>query len=200
MRLQSCCYRAVSAFAFHGRRIRSGKSISYFSVILRTKPGSGGHAAGRGRNEFARFARFNDPAQRAEGIPDPNAATTFKASKLDWHDLTRPRHQEWLSLYRKLLKLRCEHIVPRCSPGSDVPREANYKVRGDDHGLHRALGVSGPLETLSAHESWSRWPSRESQPSRFAEMIYASEEVTDECAEAGEGTLPPWSVVWFLES
>ena len=36
--------------------------------------------AGR-RNEFARFTRFNDPAAR-KGIPDPNAESTFEASRL----------------------------------------------------------------------------------------------------------------------
>src|SRR5205807_9029199 len=38
--------------------------------------------AGR-RNEFARFARFNNPSAREE-IPDPNATATFAASRLDW--------------------------------------------------------------------------------------------------------------------
>src|ERR1700723_3249814 len=64
-------------------------------------------AAGR-RNEFARFARFSDPDSRA-GIPDPNVASTFEASRLDWGDLTEPRHREWLRFYRQLLKLRWQH-------------------------------------------------------------------------------------------
>src|SRR5690606_10289037 len=34
------------------------------------------------RNEFAHFAAFADPQQRAR-IPDPNAADTFEASRLD---------------------------------------------------------------------------------------------------------------------
>src|SRR5580698_5463588 len=71
--------------------------------------------AGR-RNEFARFARFRDPAER-ERIPDPNDAKTFKASQLNWSVLVQPGHRDWLRFYRKLLGLRREHIVPHLSTG-----------------------------------------------------------------------------------
>jgi len=79
-----------------------------------------------------RFTRFNDPASR-EGIPDPNASTTFKASKLDWHDLAQPRHQEWLNFYRELLKLRAQHIVSRLSGICGI--KAEYEVHADSGGL-----------------------------------------------------------------
>ncbi|HXM67656.1 MAG TPA: malto-oligosyltrehalose trehalohydrolase [Candidatus Acidoferrum sp.] len=149
-------------------------------------------AAGR-RNEFARFARFNDPAAR-EGIPDPNAATTFKASKLDWHDLTHPRHQEWLHFYRELLKLRCEHIVPRLSGGCAV--KANYAPHGDRGGLSAHWEFrDGSKLTLVANIG----PYVLSEiPFPSGQKIYATEEVTEESLKAG--TLPAWSVVWFLKS
>jgi len=146
-------------------------------------------AAGR-RNEFARFARFNDPGAR-EGIPDPNAATTFKASKLDWHDLTRLRHQEWLSLYRKLLKLRSEHIVPLLQAG--CPR-ANYKVHGDSGLTSHWEFPDRSQITLLANLGASA-VSGATLP--IGEMIYASEEVTDSALR--QGRLPAWSVAWFLE-
>lgn len=83
--------------------------------------------AGR-RNEFARFARFNDPADR-ERIPDPNAAATFQDSRLDWTVLAQPRHLDWLKFYRKLLGLRRQHIVSRLSAGCAL--QSDYKVLGD---------------------------------------------------------------------
>jgi malto-oligosyltrehalose trehalohydrolase len=62
--------------------------------------------------EFARFARFADPEAQAM-IPDPNARATFERSKLDWGCTARPQHTAWLTLYRRVLALRREHVVPR---------------------------------------------------------------------------------------
>ena len=67
--------------------------------------------AGR-RREFARFARFSDPAVQAT-IPDPNATDTFTRSKLDWACLAREPHKRWLALYSELLKLRRGKLAPR---------------------------------------------------------------------------------------
>ncbi|MDH5538248.1 MAG: malto-oligosyltrehalose trehalohydrolase [Rhizobacter sp.] len=64
------------------------------------------------RNEFSRFARFSDPARRDQ-IPDPNAEATFLNSKLDWNERDQAGHSDWLALYRDLLRLRHEHLVPR---------------------------------------------------------------------------------------
>jgi maltooligosyltrehalose trehalohydrolase len=61
------------------------------------------------RNEFADFAAFSDPQRRAQ-IPDPNALQTFERSI--------PRFtQAPAALYRQLLGLRQQHIVPHL-PGS----------------------------------------------------------------------------------
>ncbi len=67
--------------------------------------------AGR-RREFARFERFSDPAAQA-AIPDPNAADTFARSRLDWNCTGREPHARWLKLYRSLLTLRRERLVPQ---------------------------------------------------------------------------------------
>jgi len=66
------------------------------------------------RNEFAAFAEFEDPAQRA-AIPDPNDASTFEASiPPTVHDegLSANRRR-WLAWTRSLLAARHQHIVPR---------------------------------------------------------------------------------------
>lgn len=147
-------------------------------------------AAGR-RNEFARFARFNDPLAR-EGIPDPNAVTTFKASKLDWHDLTHPRHQEWLNLYRKLLKLRARHITSRLAGACAA--KAEYQADDKSGRLTSRWSFSdGSTLTLLANLG-AETVTGLTIPT--AEVIYASEKVNEGLLK--KGTLPAWSVVWLL--
>jgi maltooligosyltrehalose trehalohydrolase len=69
-------------------------------------------AVTRGRRaEFARFARFADPGVR-DGIPDPNAASSFSRSKLDWREREHEPHAAWFALYRDLLRLRHASLVP----------------------------------------------------------------------------------------
>ncbi len=71
------------------------------------------------RNEFSAFSAFADPEKR-ERIPDPNARETFEASRPD----LRERSSEIHDLYRQLLQLRREHIVPHLTDaealGADV--------------------------------------------------------------------------------
>jgi maltooligosyltrehalose trehalohydrolase len=62
------------------------------------------------RNEFADFAAFHDPALRAR-IPDPNAPATFAQSTPTF------AASEHADLYRHLLSLRHQHLVPHL-PGS----------------------------------------------------------------------------------
>ncbi|MEM0906207.1 MAG: malto-oligosyltrehalose trehalohydrolase [Pseudomonadota bacterium] len=64
------------------------------------------------RNEFSKFDAFIDPESR-EDIPDPNAAATFEASKIDWSRRNTPEGAAWLTLYRTLLAARREQIAPR---------------------------------------------------------------------------------------
>ena len=70
-------------------------------------------AVSRGRRaEFARFAAFADEAAR-ERIPDPEALTTFLASKLRWDERDDGEHRQRLALVRELLALRRIHLWPR---------------------------------------------------------------------------------------
>jgi maltooligosyltrehalose trehalohydrolase len=147
--------------------------------------------AGR-RNEFARFARFSDPLTR-EAIPDPNAPGTFEASRLDWDAAVQPRHREWLRVYRQLLALRRQHIVPHLSDACDI--KANYDVHAE-HGLT----VEWHFPDSSKLTLWANLgtASISGFPIPAAPMIYASEGVSAETLK--RGTLPGSSVVWFLES
>jgi malto-oligosyltrehalose trehalohydrolase len=148
-------------------------------------------AAGR-RNEFAGFARFSDPESRA-GIPDPNAATTFENSRLDWDELTQSRHREWLGFYRHLLKLRCQNIVPRLSNPCAI--EAHYEVH-EERGLsvHWDFADGSKLDLLAnlgADSLTGLTPPN-------SRIIYASEDNSE--AALTQGALPACSVAWFLES
>src|SRR5271165_527635 len=147
--------------------------------------------AGR-RNEFAHFARFSDPVER-ERIPDPNAASTFAASRLDWSILSESRHREWLSFYRDLLELRCRHIVSHLSAGcifnsgyailGDRSLTANWKFADQSKLMLLANLGTDPLSGMTSPAS---------------QVIFASQETAVNALQMG--TLPPWSVVWFLES
>lgn len=59
------------------------------------------------RREFKGFAAFTSEEARAK-IPDPNALTTFGASKV----VPGEDADDWRSFYRTLLMLRRTHIVP----------------------------------------------------------------------------------------
>ena len=147
--------------------------------------------AGR-RNEFAHFARFRDPAER-EPIPDPSSVTTFEASRLDWDVVVQPRYRDWLRFYRELLKLRCRHVTPRLSAACAV--KSDYKVHGD-RGLtvHWVFPDRSKLILLA---NLGTVPLSGLTPPA-SEIIYSSEEVSADALR--RGTLPAWSVAWFLES
>jgi maltooligosyltrehalose trehalohydrolase len=53
-------------------------------------------------------------------VPNPQAADTFARSKLNWTELSEPRHAEMLAWYRALIRLRRDKVVmpPESSPDS----------------------------------------------------------------------------------
>ncbi len=63
------------------------------------------------RKEFAGFPEFSDPEKLAR-IPDPQAESTFSSAKLDWSELTVPKHDARLQWYRHILRVRHAHIMP----------------------------------------------------------------------------------------
>lgn len=142
------------------------------------------------RGEFARFARFSDPAVR-ERIPDPNDVATFNASRLDWRALTQPDHDAWLKHYRRLLTLRREELAPRLRgmPGG----QASWQRSGD-----RVLAVKWRLGdgsdlALAANLSVVAASGVQRPAGR---LIYHSEALAPDKLDHGE--LPPWSVAWLL--
>ena len=97
------------------------------------------------RNEFAAFSAFADPHKR-EQIPDPNALQTFEASQPKRSASALPAIHD---LYRRLLQLRHQHIIPRLSGtqalGADVLGHAAVSARwrlGDGSELRIDLNLS----------------------------------------------------------
>lgn len=142
------------------------------------------------RREFARFARFADPAIQA-AVPDPNAAQAFLISKLDWSSLDDAAQAGWLAYYRNLLKLRREIIVPRLK--SMEGGAAKFEVFA--LGALRVRWRLGNGSTLWLLANFSKEEIHAAMPAMPAgQMVFASSE------EAAKGELGPWSVVWIPET
>jgi 1,4-alpha-glucan branching enzyme len=137
------------------------------------------------RKEFAAFARFADAKARA-GIPDPNARSTFEASKIRWEDAGKPAQAEWLARHSALLALRSEHIVPRLA---GMGGGAKYEAIGT-HGL-AVDWTLGDGSRLHLRANFGAKP--EPGIGRAPGAILHSE---GDCEGPGLGS---WSGVWSLE-
>lgn len=142
------------------------------------------------RREFARFARFNNPAAQAS-IPDPGAVATFEASKLNWSSLEQDTHTDWLTFYRTLLHLRATQIVPRArgARSSGAARLAPGAVRAhwlmNDHRTLVLLSNLGerPAKVAPIHPDHCLY----SYPPAAARAV-------------ADATLPALSTVWSFAS
>ncbi len=145
------------------------------------------------RREFARFARFADPAVR-ERIPDPNAATTFTGCRLDWSCLEREFHADWLAFYRRLLLRRQQRIVPRLAalPGGG----GEFRVLGEGGLRVQWRLVDGATLVMLANLA--------PQELSLASGMDAAMEVVhchpdDLTTALATRRLPPWSVAWLVQ-
>jgi maltooligosyltrehalose trehalohydrolase len=140
------------------------------------------------RREFARFPQFADEAARAH-IPDPNAESTFLASRLDWTVPEQPEHARWLAFVRRLLQLRHEAIVPRLA---GIRGNAGEGAPFGDAGI-RVTWILGDGSRLAlvANLGDRETPCEIAMPE--GEVLF---ETTDSLAATfAEGRLPPWSVI-----
>lgn len=144
------------------------------------------------RREFAHFARFSDEAAR-ERIPDPNADATFRACVLDWDDTTKPQHTRWLALHRHLLALRREHLAPRLR--NMRGGQSGYQTYADGGlAVHWQLGDGSRWQLLCNLSE----KTVEHMPCPAGATIYRSAHLSP--GQLENGTLPPWSVVWLLDT
>ncbi len=143
------------------------------------------------RREFARFPAFRDERAR-ERIPDPNSEATFRSAILDWSRTTQSSHRNRLDLYGRLLGLRAEVIVPRLegAPGGT----AHWARLGRGGLLVRwELGDGSRLTLLfNAFDE----PVDEVPPGPHGHLLYGNAQGLEEHVRTG--SLPGWSVAWFL--
>jgi maltooligosyltrehalose trehalohydrolase len=111
--IDGAAYRAASALLllapeapmlFMGQEWAASTPFQYFT----DHPEELGRKVSEGRrNEFRHFSGFSD-AKARERIPDPQAASTFVASRLKWDEIVREPHASMLRLHQRLLALRSE--------------------------------------------------------------------------------------------
>jgi maltooligosyltrehalose trehalohydrolase len=88
------------------------------------------------RHEFSDFPEFSSEEGRAR-IPDPQAASTFLASRLVWDERQAPAHATVLALYRALIALRLDH--PALTASGETAGDA--EAFDDDTLLMRRAGA-----------------------------------------------------------
>ena len=118
--------------------------------------------AGRGR-EFGGFPEFHE---RAEEIPDPQASSTFEASRLRWEEAERQPHAGIAELYRALLAARrSEHLL---QPEVLALDSTTICIRYERVALiARLKGEGRVLLGQRFHHGWETWLTTEDPP--FAE-------------------------------
>jgi malto-oligosyltrehalose trehalohydrolase len=141
------------------------------------------------RAEFSRFKEFRDPSGR-DSIPDPNAESTFLASKLDWSSLREPEQKGWLEFYSMLLTLRQKAIVPFLREAGRADLSSGYSTFSNS-GL--CVRWKTPTQALQLITNLSD-VSIDFAPPQSGDPMYATFD-----AAAGH-TMPAWSVAWYLSS
>lgn len=147
------------------------------------------------RREFAHFSAFADEAAR-ERIPDPNAAATFKHSKLGWPSVAKDDTAWFMARYAHFLGVRRRFVVPWLKEA----RRGGWTLRGPGGGLviHWPLG-EGMLHTVTAN--LAEEPVAMLRPSGICVAAVGDVQgVGPGCAPVPELALGPWSAAWWQES
>ena len=157
-------------------------------------PGPLAAATREGRlREFARLPEFAREDARAR-IPDPNDASTFLASRLDWPVAEQPGHAESLEFVRELLRLRREVIVPRLA---GIPGANAHGTLISDTALRVTWSLDDDLSrlTLIANLADQACTARLDDP-MDGDVLFAWP--SDAPGALSKGRLLPWSVLWSL--
>jgi maltooligosyltrehalose trehalohydrolase len=121
--IEPAAYRAASALLlmapetpllFMGQEWAATTPFLYFTEH---HPELGALVTEGRRAEFRHFSAFSDPAVR-ERIPDPQAESTFLASRLQWRECTEALHAATRRFYQALLTLRRSELALHGGGGS----------------------------------------------------------------------------------
>ncbi len=166
---------------FMGEEWGSRTPFFYFSDV---DPAFAEDIAAHRLNDFGRFVL---PAKKHAAPPDAMDPSSFRNSKLDWDEVARAPHAQWLALYRGLLATRQREVVPLLTG-----------VGGD----------AGSYELIGAHAFVVRW--RLANERVLIVMANLSDQPVEgvdteggrriwlEGSASGE-TLGPWSVLWSVD-
>jgi len=136
---------------FMGQEWGASSPFLYFS----DHEGELGRAVSEGRRkEFSHFSAF-----QAEGddIPDPQAESTFRASKLDWSEQATGEHQVTLELTRRALELRRTDPVLRSATqlSAGVTHDCLWVLRSIARDSRLLLFNPGAARSLSEVRGYS---------------------------------------------
>jgi malto-oligosyltrehalose trehalohydrolase len=142
------------------------------------------------RREFATFAAFREDVAR-ERIPDPMSVETYESAKIRWPEATSEHGLAWQRLYKRLLRLRRQHIIPRLADMAD--HGCRFQVFGE-----RVLLVDWRFRDnamLSLIANTGAEP-QSATPEVSGTLFYESEPGLSD--QLRHGKIPAWSVAWFL--
>lgn len=131
------------------------------------------------REELSRLPGFD-----AEDLPDPTARSTFQSAKLDWAALLKMPGADLLGLYRTLLFLRAEHIVPLLKVGLSAP--ATFEN----------LGTATLVSWQFGHKKLQLQANLSDQAARVP--LQSAGDSIFRLGEIGNGQAQPWSLIWSI--
>ncbi len=150
------------------------------------------------RNEFCRWRSFRDEKSR-QLIPDPNAESTFQASKIDWRKSREPASVQRLDRVGRLLEIRRRDIAPRLM---GVKGNAGNVFLATDRGfaVQWRLG-DGSILTICANLNDAAWvvpPALAQQAEESGRLLYESVPGCD--IRLRSGSFDPWGVIVKLRA
>ena len=145
------------------------------------------------RNEFKKWPQFQRPENRDQ-IPDPIAAATFAASKLDWSVLETAAGERRFNLVRRLLGIRRHAVAPWLPGTGGRAGEARMLSRTAFHVRWRLAGTT----RLHVWANVADMPSDVEAAPR-GDLLFLHETPPGAEQALAEGRLGPWSVVWRIE-
>lgn len=168
---------------FMGEEWAASSPFLFFSDYA----GDLGEAVRQGRTEQMRRTSHLD-AEALSRAPDPQAESTFLASKLHWEEVGQPSRCSQVEWYRSILAARREHIVPLLS--RLAKRCGTYRVHGV--GQFECEWTVLQLGRLRLRVNLCSEAGRTAAPIENATQFWL------EGTQNEAGNLGPWSVCWDI--